>query len=251
VPIPVPPWVHRVMIREHGPANSTMKLCLFTVNAFLHDDGTCFPSQIAIKNAAALGESTVQRTLAQAIDLGWLGVQIRNKSKGWANYVYRAAVPDALRECDTMLNHKIASLVEKHIEKYGPLATGGRLVKKQRARNGVTGLVPSLRRNAPLADDNMVPSLDSLVPPQRGTKFLSEVPKEKLVNEGPVTGDRMTRVESSNPKETADLEMKAATEARARRVRIALASFPDSGDADIVKMTLVPLEEVQQIRRQA
>ena len=178
MPIPVPPWVHRTMIRDHGPDSSTMRLCLFTVNAFMDEDGMCFPSQRRIAASASLGEKTVQRVIGAAIDLGWLAVESHSTpGRAWKNYVYHAAVPDTLATCAKMRERSVAEFVKSHYVSHGPLPTEGRL-KRRGKRGSVTSHVPLLKPQVP-SGRPVAPLFDGMeVPPYGGTKFPSEVPIE-------------------------------------------------------------------------
>jgi len=121
------------MIREHGPANSTQKLCLFVVNSFMNDSGVSWPSQSSIARAASLAENTVQRALARVINAGWLGAETRlTKGKAWKRYIYRTAVPDALVTSEIMQTDSNLKLVESFEAMHGPLPKWGRPLKRDR-----------------------------------------------------------------------------------------------------------------------
>jgi hypothetical protein len=224
VPIAVPPWLHRVMIREHGPANSTAKLCLFVVNSFLDDDGCGWPSQKAIAEAACLVEKTAQRCIAQAIDEGWLGAAATYGRK-WKLYQYRAAVPDQLANCQTMTEGKIVKLIDNFIAKNGPIAESARPFKRAPKVETIAPDVPVLNPNVPVLKSNRtllkrgdVPVLKSFVPAQDGTKFSSEVLMEvpiEVLKEGAVASDS-TAIEDV-------LDSMPARQIQTRAERIALA----------------------------
>jgi len=243
------------MIREHGPSNSTMKLCLYTLNAFMDDTGEAWPSQASIANAASLTPNTVQRVLGEAIDLGWLGVEPRmTQGKAWKRYVSRAAIPDSHHELLITMDEKVCKAVDNHLATYGPILKGGRLLKRKGKRSTVTVKVPSLKCEVPLLntdgphpDDVKVPLLKSMVPSEKGTKYPSEVSilssNLKDQYEGAALPRSTTRVESSNPKET--------PEARANRIRKAIVACPEFADSDIAKVAQVTPEDVRRARTQA
>jgi hypothetical protein len=94
----IPPWLHRMLIRDHGPSDPFVKLVLFTVNAFMDSSGSCFPGQAAIASAAVMGVSTVRSKIREA-NLGhWLSLHHRAAYEGqkWKQYAYRACCPDSI-----------------------------------------------------------------------------------------------------------------------------------------------------------
>jgi hypothetical protein len=134
------------MIRTHGPANSTAKLCLFVINSFADDSGTAHPSQSAIAKAASLTEKTVQRVVAAMIDAGWLGAATHlMQGKKWKNYIYRCAVPDALQDTGTMQTEANQKLVDCFHAKHGPLSKGGRPLAKAATLSTLQGRQKSRR----------------------------------------------------------------------------------------------------------
>ena len=139
------------MIREHGPANSTMRLCLYALNAFMDDAGYAWPSQAKIATAANLTENTVQKALREAVDLGWIGVQARRtRGKAWKLSHYKAAIPDALEFCDTMSQEKIAMIVSMHDSDFGPILEGGRSHNTKPRPRTYAPKVPILNSKPPL-----------------------------------------------------------------------------------------------------
>jgi Helix-turn-helix domain len=271
------------MIRDHGPGDSTQKLCLFAVNAFMKDGGDCYPSQRAIAKAAGLAEYTVQKAIAAILEAGWLCAETHKaKGKAWKRYSYRASVPDALADCETMHEQKISDLVLSHESVHGPLPAWGRPLKKSNALRNGSNNGPHSHEQGPHSGWSIRPHSDAegphsdakVVPIQSGTKFLSEVPirssnSSKLQKEGAAlarstgTEDHLKMVgeekrkakEKETPKRNAE-EAEASKEIlgrieRGRKVRKALKAFPNDGDADIAKMAGVTLSEVQEVRRQA
>jgi hypothetical protein len=239
-----------------------MKLCLYTVNAFMDDTGEAWPAQASIAKAASLTPNTVQRILGEAIDLGWLGVEPRMaQGKAWKRYVSRAAIPDGHHSLLVGMDEKICKAVDHHLATYGPILKGGRPLKQKVKRTSVTAKVPTLKCEAPLlntdgphSDEVKVPLLKSKVPPEKGTKYPSEVSilssNSKDQYEGAALPRSTTRVESLKPNGTEEAK-KETPEARASRIRQAIAALPKDGDSDIAKIAHVTLDEVQQVRRQA
>lgn len=91
----VPPWLHRVCIRNHGPADPWLKLMLFTLNSFMDDSGESYQGQEALAKAAAMGISTVREKMAIASKEGWIALYPRGRQgQKWKTYTYRACVPD-------------------------------------------------------------------------------------------------------------------------------------------------------------
>jgi hypothetical protein len=240
------------MIREHGPESATARLCLYTVNAFLDDDGFGWPSQKAIAKAACLVEKTAQKFVAQAIDQGWLAAAATHGRK-WKLYQYRASVPDDLANCETMKEAKITRLVDTFIAKNGPIEESDRPFKRAPKEEPNPLDVPVLKSVVPVLNPGrthfkrgVVPVLKSVVPVQDGTKFPSEVPIEvsnmKFPMEGAVASDRTA------PAEILDRKPSETQEERIRRIRKAAASCPDFGDADLAKASGTTLEEVRRVR---
>lgn len=163
------------MIREHGPDSSTVKLCLYTVNAFMDDIGEAWPSQLSISKAARLNEKTVQRLIAEAIDNGWLNVVTRQVSgKAWKRYIYRASIPDLLERCDTMLQDKVQDLMKAYESQHGSLPKGGRTTTGPLSERGPSAKVPVLNPKVPALDTEGPRPGCHLVPAQDGTKFQSK-----------------------------------------------------------------------------
>lgn len=260
------------MIREHGPASSTMKLCLFTVNAFMDDHGEAWPSQATIARAAALGENTVQRILGEAIDLGWLGAETRAaRGKAWKRYVYRAAIPDALQDSKTMIEGKMQLRVMGWRSKHAPLLEGGRPLKKKGAKQPEVPLlnskVPFLNREGAPPDNPKVPLLKSEVPLHEGPKSSSEGPiLSNHIKYTPSGGKVQSQTTAPPPKSVgvikklvdqeadrrAPREMaQEAAEDRGKRILRVVEAFPEYSEAEMAKVARVSVAEIQQVRRQA
>jgi Helix-turn-helix domain len=249
-----------------------MKLCLYTVNAFMDDSGMAWPSQLTISKSAGLSEKTVQRLLGGAIDAGWLGAVARPPR----NYTYYAAIPDSLENCETMSADTIIKIMTGFD---GPLLERGRPFKKQTISQGpskpivpsVDSTVPILNGERPLSEGCTVPILNGERPLSEGCtvpilngeaspprtvlsshlKLPSEVSIE-VTNEGAVfdsttvfadSNSRMKAAEAAK----ADGERKAASDRE--RIRKAIRELPDDfSDADIAKVTKTDIADVQQVR---
>jgi hypothetical protein len=260
VAIAVPAWVHKVMIREHGPANSTMRLCLYALNAFMDEAGYAWPSQAKIATAAHLTENTVQRTLRRAVDLGWIGVEARRtRGKAWKLSHYKAAIPDALEFCDTMSQEKIAMIVSMHDSDFGPILEGGRSRNTKHGARTTAPKAPVLNCKPPLLKKNgppplveVVPHLNSQVPSENGTKSPSEVPILSSNSKSPLDAAASTRgpskIGSLGVIGAKTLEDVAVTDAQIAKD---IGAFPAYGDADLAKVLRVPLATIQRIRQQA
>ncbi|MGC3982812.1 MAG: helix-turn-helix domain-containing protein [Steroidobacteraceae bacterium] len=170
----VPPWLWAVMIRDHGPRDATLRLCLLTLRTFMDSNGSAFPSQATLAKAACVAEFTVQKKLKRASELQWLGIQVAGHTgKGWKHYRYVACIPD-----DIGVPDKHERLAEKWSE-IGDVSTleNGHMVPTQDGDDMAT------RRASSPSSRNMVPILSSegphphvnIVPIQDGTKssFLS------------------------------------------------------------------------------
>jgi hypothetical protein len=94
----VPPWLHRVLVRQFGPKDPFVRLTVFGVNSFMDRSGIAYPSQEAIAAATWLGVSTVRRKIADANLAAWLSIEARAAYMGqhWKQYLYRACVPDTI-----------------------------------------------------------------------------------------------------------------------------------------------------------
>jgi hypothetical protein len=101
----VPPWLHRILIRDRGPADPWIKLVLYTINATMKDpdaetgdDGAGYWAQETIARAACMGVSTVRRKIAEASKLQWIALETRAALAGrkWKQYRYRACCPDSI-----------------------------------------------------------------------------------------------------------------------------------------------------------
>ena len=94
----IPPWLHRVVLRDFGPRDPLVKLVVFTVNSFMDESGGCFPSQEAIAKASGLGISTVRRKIAVANRSAWLSISAREVYSGrhWRQYRYRCCCPASI-----------------------------------------------------------------------------------------------------------------------------------------------------------
>jgi hypothetical protein len=184
------------MIRDYGPDSTTMKCCLYVVNAHMDEVGVAWPSQATIARKASLTENTVQKQLGKAIDLGWLGVETRQmRGKAWKHYIYRSSVPDALENCDKMMEDKVARLVEIHFSEQGPILEGGRPFKPKHAARSAVRMEPLIKSEVPIfktdrppSDEPVVPPLKSVVPPVDGTKSPSEVPMQSSNSKSPRSG---------------------------------------------------------------
>jgi hypothetical protein len=238
-----------------------MKCCLYVVNAHMDEVGVAWPSQATIATKASLTENTVQRQLGLAIDLGWLGVETRQMAgKAWKHYFYRSSVPDALENCEKMLEEKIARLVEIHLSEQGPIRGGGRPLKRRNAPHAnaakaplSTSKVPILKTHDPPSDEGMVPVPTSQVPPANGTKSPSEVPIQssnwKSSQEAVAQSHNRSGLE--NLSVTRSERPKNGTDDDASRIRKADAAFPQLGDAELARILLLPVEEVQRMRKRA
>ena len=80
----VPPWLHRVCIRMHGPKDPMERLLLFGINSCMDDAGECWRGQESISGATCLGVSTIRRKAASVSKQGWLAMYQRgNVGKKW------------------------------------------------------------------------------------------------------------------------------------------------------------------------
>lgn len=97
-PRAVSPWTWRLALRDHGPADRSVLLTLYTILTYMDRNGFAYPSQQLIAAGARVCVRTVQRHTEKAERAGWLGVEFAGRGgKGWRHYVYRAAVPDHLQ----------------------------------------------------------------------------------------------------------------------------------------------------------
>jgi hypothetical protein len=240
------------MIREHGPANSTMKLCLFALNAFMDEEGIAWPSQAKIATAASLTENTVQRQIAKAIELGWLGAKtIQTKTKGWKRLTYKASVPDALATCDTMLQDKVAMIVGKHESTFGPILEGGRPFKKKPPPHTKAVKAPVLNSEVPILNSKdsppdavSVPLPKSQVPSVNGTKSPSQAPTQSPHSKSPYYAAVLQNRAGAEGHET-------ATDDEAKRLAKAIDTFPAYGNAELGKVLQMPMSKVRWMRKQA
>jgi hypothetical protein len=242
MPIAVPPWVHRIMIREHGPTGPTIKLCLFMVNCHINakDDST-FVSQGTISNETDLALSTVQRDIARAIDTGWLVAELTNiRGRKWKSYVYRVSIPDNLEYCDTMQDEGILKAMIPYHAENEALLHGSRPFKGIGGETKGNG-TGKARRSRPMgirAQTHHIATPD----PCNGAdvthvvdiKSLSEVPKSSYKNEARIASD-------ARPVSIVD---------KTKKIQIAIRTWASLSDIEIAKRTQTTAAEVRQVRTQ-
>jgi hypothetical protein len=120
----IPPWLHRILLRDYGPGDPFITLVVFVVNSFMDDSGSCFPSQETIAQAAGMGVSTVRRKIGAANRAHWLSIEARAVyvSRHWKQYSYRACCPEAINLEGIALKDKgqtAAYLADAHESVYG------------------------------------------------------------------------------------------------------------------------------------
>lgn len=92
-----PPWLWSVLIRDYGPPDPTLKLCLHTIRTFMDANGDAFPSQTTIAGAASLTDRVVRSKLKKAERLKWLSVNVAGHSgQGWRRHGYQTCIPDSV-----------------------------------------------------------------------------------------------------------------------------------------------------------
>ncbi len=184
----VPPWLHRVAIRDYGPLNPFDRLLLFAVSAYADDSGHCWPGQATLANAAQMGESTVRRKVDALSKAGWLAVYRACSGQAWKRNEYRLSVPDQVPLFAIKIKGESAeSHVAKFESTYGgiePSAVRGRLFTQ-----------PGKPRR-PLADDE----IDR---PQQRTKFFLN-PSSHLSSqcEGALASTTVQKIGNSKAEET-------------------------------------------------
>ena len=92
-----PPWLWSVLIRDYGPPDPTLKLCLHTIRTFMDASGDAFPSQTTIGRAASLTDRVVRSKLKKAVRLKWLSENVAGHSgQGWRRHGYQTCIPESV-----------------------------------------------------------------------------------------------------------------------------------------------------------
>jgi hypothetical protein len=269
----VPPWLHRVLLRDRGPADPWVKLVVFTVNSFMDDSGSCYPSQRAIAGAAAMGESTLRRKIQEACRAGWLSIEARTVYAGqhWKQYMYSACCPDTVDlEAIVLKDGQTAGqLADAHESKYGtidpatltgtmfpqtgkkrvvppapsgiPPAPGGSPMAQASPTHGSSLEAPPADVESTARSEQKHRPLTTFQPPAAAYEVLKSKFQEKSQVEGRslARGDRravIAKVERSRAK---------TDEQVLHDMRKLLAATPDLGQADVARLLHVPLERIQ------
>lgn len=163
----VPPWLWAVLLRDHGPRDATLRLCLLTLRTFMNGGGTAFPSQAAIAKAACVTEFTASKKLNRASELGWLGIHIAgHNGKGWKRFSYTACIPDHV---EVPANHEQLAarwavdgdVVTREDSQMVPNVVGDvspALSGKGRTSPTSCGMVPNLSTEGPQPRADLVPN---------------------------------------------------------------------------------------------
>src|SRR5262245_15819838 len=122
------PAVWARALRDHGPPDAMMKLCLLTLKSWMNASGYAYPSQKSIAAGASVSEKTVQKALKRAHKAGWIDVEPRGLAgQKWKLAAYTCCVPDhvSLSKSDQEIHDRYAEQSEQRPERQrGPLDEG-------------------------------------------------------------------------------------------------------------------------------
>jgi hypothetical protein len=110
----VSPWTWRRALRDRGPGEQSLLLCLYTIGTYMDRDGYAYPGQESIAAGMRASVRTVRRLIDAAARMGWLHVEeFKVTGKGWRRNSYRCTVPLHLdlEEMDENLRDVIVSQV--------------------------------------------------------------------------------------------------------------------------------------------
>lgn len=270
MPRAVPPWLHRVLLRDYGPPDPWIKLVVFTVNAFMDDSGKCFPSQEAIAAAAGMGVSTVRRKIAEANRGHWIAIQARAVYGGrhWKQYSYRACCPDSIDLSAIVANTKTRQTGEDLVDTWeaqhgaiSPENLKGTMFP-QHGRRRAPPASSGMKVSAPPAPSGTNPPPGAQAPP---ADFVStarpHIEHRPLTTQAPPAAAYEVPIRSSNLKLQAEGALgrtdrgrtpkpKDTDDDRARRIERALRMNPTADDNTILSwVSGATLEQVRAARQ--
>lgn len=256
---------------EHGPPNPVTRLVLFGLSLRMNQQGaSCFPSQDSQSVSTGLSTRTVRTHLHIAEKLGWIKIYLRpRKGQAWFSHEYEATIREDLAQYCTSKPweddpnwQRPENTAGRQRESVDKPATNGQHPANG-ARHPETGAQhPAAGARRPEPDDT-TPGTSfrdarHQLPTNSSSNSSGNLPNNSSRNlpvEGAVASDRtaLSKTLNLNPSKTQDPEAeKAASKERDQKIRRAMdGPWKDYADADIAKITQVPLDHVQQIRRSA
>lgn len=262
----VPPWLWSVLIRDFGPRIANVRLVLHTLRSFMNKTGETFVSQKVLADAACLSAPTVRKSLLIAWESKWLGVGLHGRTdQGWRHYQYTACIPDHLqipKKHERLVDHFGAIHGEVDTETHPDRVNVGKPVShvsEQAFPGGASKGHPGNGSETVEREKNETPKVGK-PRSERGkndtkkvgngfsTKSSSaEVLKKLSPEEGPSL-TRRTLSSGSEFQKTDETDENGMLRVRSERIRECIKKWPAYSNAEIAKVAVVTLQEVNRIR---